>query len=677
MRWTRAVELAVGLIALVSSAAGPAQDHVGGPTALAPPAASRVTVPSAAPVGGAPRTLDKADVDVWLDGYMLAALRTADIPGAVVAIVKDGKILTARGFGYADRDKRTPVDPEKTLFRPGSVSKLFTWTALMQLVEAGKLDLDADINTYLDFRIPARDGKPVTLRQLMTHTGGFEDTPKGIVYYDRKYTVPLGTYLKRWIPARIFAPGSTPAYSNWGTALAAYIIERVSGEPFEKYLDKHVFAPMNMRHTTFHQPLPANLAADMATGYAKPGEPSKGFEFVGPGPAGEGSSSGVDMARFMIAHLQNGELDGHRILTPATAMMMHDSPLAKVDPRSLIPPLSRMELGFFETNLNGREIIGHLGDVEAFHTSLHMFLREGVGLYVSFNSPGRAGAVGPLRTAVFQDFADRYFPNIAPVDGRVDAATAAAHSRAMAGLWRASRRVESTFFSAFYLLGQTRIDVGPKGELVVPSITGGNERPREWVEIAPFVWRDRDGHDRLAAQVVDGRPVRWSYDFASPFEVFDRVPFAVSSAWILPTLGAAFGILLLTFLHWPITALIRRQYRAKQALAGAARRAHRATRLLAGLNVALLAAWGAAVTIMLGNADALAGGFDTPLMALQIAGAVVFVGTVLVSGWNLWLTFADRRPWTRKLWNLLVLLSAVMILYVVVEFHLITLSVNY
>jgi CubicO group peptidase (beta-lactamase class C family) len=145
-----------------------------------PPAPTPMTA-SSAPSANPPEqaagavALTKTDVDAWLDGFLPYALRTADIPGAVVTVVKDGQLLTARGFGFADREKRTPVDPERTLFRPGSVSKLITWTAVMQLVEQGKLDLDKDINTYLDFKIPDYDGKPITLRQIMTHTAGFEE----------------------------------------------------------------------------------------------------------------------------------------------------------------------------------------------------------------------------------------------------------------------------------------------------------------------------------------------------------------------------------------------------------------------------------------------------------------------------------------------------------------------
>ena len=218
----------------------------------------------------------------------------------------------------------------------------------------------------------------------MTHTAGFEEAVKDIIYFDPKHQMPLGEYLKRWTPTRVYEPGTTPAYSNWATALTGYLVERVSGESFDDYLDKHIFAPLGMTHSTFRQPLPPALAPQMASGY-KPGKEAGKFEIIGPAPAGSLSASGTDMARFMIAHLEKGK----GLLSPEVAATMQSSPLDKVNPVSLLPPLNRMELGFFETNINGREVIGHLGDTEFFHTSLHLFMNEGVGIYFSFNSPGK------------------------------------------------------------------------------------------------------------------------------------------------------------------------------------------------------------------------------------------------------------------------------------------------
>lgn len=646
--------------------------------ALAPTASNQVaaSMPSIPMTPALPATLTRQDVDTWLDGYMPYALHEADIPGAVVVVVKGDRIVTARGFGYANVAKRTPVDPARTLFRPGSVSKLVTWTAVMQLVGAHKLDLDQDVNAYLDFKIPPRDGKPITLRQLMTHTAGFEEAAKDIIFFDPKHQMPLGTYLKRWVPARIFAPGTTPAYSNWGCALAAYIVERAAGEDFNAYVEENIFKPLGMATASFRQPLPGNLAPLVATGYPKPGKAAP-FEIIGPAPAGALSASGLDMARFMIAQLQGGTLAGHRIMSPQIAAEMHDNPLGKVDPMSLIPPLNRMELGFFETNINGREVIGHLGDTDAFHTSLHLFMKEGVGFYVSFNSPGRDRAVQPLRTALFQNFADRYLPDIALPDGRIDTKTAAHDAQMMAGTWWGTRRSQSNFLGLLAMIGETKVSVGPKGELAIPSLVGLNGRPRDWVEIAPFVWRDQQSHDRVAAKVIDGKVVRWSMDTFSPFEVFDRVPAAKSAAWILPAVYASIVILLLTFLFWPAALFVRWRYKAELPVTGPARRAYRATRIIAGCQLALLAGWAVAVSAILGNLQNATSAFDPWLWLLQGLGLIVFIGAVPITAWNLWLTWTDGRPWTRKLWSVLVLLSALMLLYLAAQFGLIAMTVNY
>ena len=639
-----------------------------------------VSTPSGPAVAPAPRGkqgLGKDDVDSWLDGYMPYALNTGDIPGAVVVVVKDGQILTARGFGYADVEQRKPVDPERTLFRPGSVSKLVTWTAVMQQVELGKLNLDADVNTYLDFKIPPLDGAPVTLRQIMTHTAGFEEAAKDIIDYLPAKTPKLGELLKAWVPRRIYPAGTTPAYSNYATALAGYMVERVSGLSFDDYVEQKIFTPLGMRSASFRQPLPPSLAPQMSRGYGKVGEPAEPFEVIGPAPAGSLSASGVDMGRFMLANLQYGELDGQRILSEATARTMLQSPLDKVNPRSLVGSLNRMQLGFFETNINGREVVGHLGDTEAFHTSLHLFLKDGVGFYVSFNSAGKGGAAGTLRTALFQDFADRYFASEGPADGKVEPKTAAEHARLMSGTWENSRRSESNFFAVLGFLGQTKVTVNEKGELLIPALLGRHGRPREWVEIAPFVWRDRYGHDRIAAQVVDGKPVRWSMDFMSPFMVFDRVPASKSGAWLMPALYVALPVLLLTFLAWPTGWINRRKYGLAAPVAGKSRSIARATQIAAGLSLAVLLGWSALFAAMLSSLKYATSLSDPYLWLLQALGLLIFVGTVLVGARNVHLAFTDGRSWQRKLWSVLVLLSALVLLHVAYSFGLIAFTVNY
>ena len=640
------------------------------PTAVVTPTPVLAAPPTPVPAGS--HELNSTDVGAWLDGYLPYALHNGDIAGAVVTVVKDGQVIAARGYGYADVAKRRPVDPARTLFRPGSTSKLVTWTAVMQQVEAGKLDLDTDVNKYLDFKIPPRNGKPVTLRQIMTHTGGFEEVLKNIIFYDPKINMSLEAYLKTWVPTRIFDAGTTPDYSNWATALAGYMVQRVSGMPFDDYVEQRIFAPLGMKNSSFRQPLPKALQADMAVGYERASQPPLGFEFVGPAPAGSLSASGLDMARFMISHLQQGR----GILKPETAAIMHDSPLDRVDPMSLIPPLNRMELGFFETNINGREVIAHLGDTNNFHTSLHLFMKDGVGFYVSFNSAGREGAAHVVRAQLFQDFADRYFPSTIR-DGRVDAATAREHAKAMVGHWEVSRRSVTNFINILNLVGQVNISVDDKGELVIPSLKGPGGAVQHWDEIAPFVWRDRNGHDRLAAKLVDGKPVRWSFDMISPFMVYDRVPAARSAGWLMPAMYASLGILLLTFLYWPVGWLIRRNYGARIAVTGAALKAYRATRIMALLVLGVLVGWATLLSVLFADVSNLNASASLWLWLLQIAGAIVFVGAVGIAAWNAWLTSRDGRRWTRKLWSVLVLLATLIVLYVASTYSLLAMTVDY
>ena len=613
--------------------------------------------------------LSAQDLNAWLDGYLPYALHTGDIAGAVVVVVKDGQILIERGYGFSDVEKRRAVDPKRTLFRAGSVSKLLTWTAVMQLVEQGKIDLDGDVNQYLDFQIPPREGKRITMRNIMQHVAGFEEQAKGVFSNDPN-SPSFEALLKQWVPKRVFAPGTTPAYSNYGASLAGYIVQRLSGEPFYDYIEKHIFAPLDMKNSTFRQPLPANLAAHMSEGYMLASEPPKPFEIVGPSPAGSLSAAGEDMAHFMIAHLQNGEYHGNRILRAETAEMMHNSPL------TILPPLNRMELGFFETNINGREVIGHLGDTRCFHTSLHLFLKEGVGFYVSFNSLGKEGAAGGLRGALFHDFADRYFPAASISAGGIDEKTAVGHAAMLKGHWSSSRRSQSTFLALLDIGEQTNTSVDANGELVTP-FNGLNGKPRHWVEIAPFVWRDTGSHQRLAAKVVDGKVVRFSIDGMSPFVVLDRVSWYQDAAWLLPALYAALVALLLTAAIWPITAIVRRRFSSPLALEPDALRAYRFGKVGSILLVAGVGLWGLTIIRMSSDIDNLGAKFDANLRFTEVFGAMLFVvGSALIL-WNLWTVWNGARRWPAKVWSIVLTLSAFIVLWIAFAFHLIGFSVNY
>src|SRR5947208_2438424 len=235
----------------VVQAQGPAPSPL-----LSLPSPPPAKVPTVAPQPSPPPALTRADFETFLDALIPSQLQNRNIAGAVVSVVKDGQVLFQKGYGYADFEAKKPVLPDKTLFRPGSISKLFTAIAVMQLVEQGKLELDRDVNGYLDFAIPKTYPDPVTLRQLLTHTAGFEDTLKNLFVAHESDLKPLRTYLVNQMPARIFAPGKVPSYSNYGFTLAGYIVERVSGERFERYIENHILKPLRMTNSTFDQPLP-------------------------------------------------------------------------------------------------------------------------------------------------------------------------------------------------------------------------------------------------------------------------------------------------------------------------------------------------------------------------------------------------------------------------------------
>src|SRR5215210_450051 len=245
-------------LVIVLSASGSAmgQEKGGSPARNEPTASSQQQGPT-----------DRAELEAFLDKELGKEMKKHHIAGAAVSVVKDGELFFAKGYGEADLEKGISVDPKQTIFHVGSVGKLFTWTAVMQLVEEGKLDLDEDVNTYLDFRIPDTYPQPITLRHLMTHTSGFED-----LYYERLAKdpddlLPPREWLISHMPARVSPPGKYAAYSSYGAALAGYIVARVSGEPYDRYIQEHILDPLGMAHTTAQPSMPPDIRAHTSVGY--------------------------------------------------------------------------------------------------------------------------------------------------------------------------------------------------------------------------------------------------------------------------------------------------------------------------------------------------------------------------------------------------------------------------
>ncbi|HSJ74635.1 MAG TPA: serine hydrolase domain-containing protein, partial [Gemmatimonadales bacterium] len=460
-------------------------------------------------------------------------------------------------------------------------------------------------------------------------------------------------------------------YSNYATAMAGYIVQRVSGEPFEQYIEHHILLPLGMEHATFRQPLPAALRKDMSEGYesASSGE-AKPFEMVVGAPAGALSASGADMARFMIAHLQNGRFGNATILRPETAKMMHTTAL------TLMPAVNRMVLGFYETNRNGHRVIAHGGDTFWFHSDLHLFIDDGIGIFISLNSPGKEGAAGPIRTAVFEQFADRYLP--APDTATpLDRATAYKHAQQVAGQYESSRHSVSNFFSLTDLISPSKVTANPDTTITLPYLTALNGDPKHWREIRPFVWQEVDGKNVAGAKVENGRVEMLSGDEISPFIVFRPTRWWKSPAWLLPLAEFSLAVLILTLIAWPLAALARRRYGAAFPLQGRARSAYRWVRIAAAGLLLLLAGWTWQIQRMSTEVAALTSKCDPWLWLLQLLGFVVFLGAAGVALWNARLARSGRRSWGSQLWSGLLVLATVTLLYIAVVFKLVAFDINY
>jgi len=493
----------------------------------------------------APATLDdRAALEAWTDGTINALLKAHHCAGGVVAIVRNGEILLAKGYGYSDVDNRKPVDPATTLFRIGSVSKLFVWTSVMQMIEQGRLDLNADVNTYLkDLQVPKRYGQPITMKDLMTHTPGFEDQVLGLFSHDPASMRPLGDILKKEMPARVREPGKIASYSNHGTGLAMHVVEEITGEPWEKYVQTQIVDPLGLKHTVLAQPLPDAFSADMSKGYRFGSEVfmEQEFELVPLGPVGGISTTALDMAAFMQMFLNFGEYNGARVLEEGTARTMQ-SPL-----HTMAPGNNPQAYGMMDTSVPGLHVVGHGGDTLWFHTLFALLPEHNTGVFASFNTN-----TGPLVRDGFMDaFAKRYFvPNepakpIAPDDFEDRAAR-------YTGSYRANRFSHRSFAKMAVALQPITVSSDGKGALL--SSMSGKTR---WIEVAPNTFQEEDGRRRIV--FIENAAGGITHFVPAELGIF---AFERNGALDLPQmhLAAFVGTLLvctLALLCWPLAIFLR------------------------------------------------------------------------------------------------------------------------
>jgi len=514
------------------------------------------------------------ELDTFINAVIENQMGSMDIPAATVSIVKDGKVVFAKGYGYADAARTIRVTADKTLFRPGSTSKLFTWTAVMQLVEQGKLDLNADVNTYLkSFQIPDTFDEPITLTHILTHTAGFEDGGLGyLIIADPAKSIPLREAMEKYVPRRLNKPGVYSSYSNYATALAGLIVENVSGTPFNDYIKENIFDPLGMESSSFYEPLPENLIANMAEAQSREAGlyTGKPFEIISSfAPAGALSSTATDMANFMLAHLNSGKFGSGQILKPETTALMHTR-LFSQDQR-----LSGMAHGFYEQFVNGHRLVGHGGDTMFFHSNLMLDEAENIGIFVSYM--GAQG--GKARSEIIQEFYNKYYP--VPLEAITPPEGSKERMAKYAGSYSFWRHNESTLEKALGIAGGINVVATADGTLLLPF--GGG---RQFVEIGKNLFRQVDGTARIAfGEDKDGNIQDLFLDMA-PFMAASRTPATAAPLFGLLLPGFSFFMFLTVWIGW--------LYRRKEfkTMTGGERMAIRLSLGTSGLNLFFLVMMG-------------------------------------------------------------------------------------
>jgi CubicO group peptidase (beta-lactamase class C family) len=434
---------------------------------------------------------DPAELEAFLDELFGKEMKEYHIAGAAVSVVQDGELFFAKGYGYADLEKGIPVNPEQTIFHIGSNGKVFTWTAVMQLVEQGKLDLDADINTYLDFRIPDTYPGPITLKHLMTHTSGFEEVWLGSVVSDPSEQIPAREWLVSHMAARVHPPGDFAGYSNYNAMLAGYIVARVSGQPYDQYIQEHILDPLGMVHSTAQSPIPPGLRANLAVGYTYVDGTFQAVPDYTAQPAllpsGGHQASVTDMARFMIAHLQGGRYSDAtiaeaRILKETTARQMQ-STLYTPDPRLL-----GTAYGFSDWSDNGQRTLGHTGYFPLTNSVLLLLPDQNLGVFVAVN--GDAGELTTQHFGFQRAFFDHYYPASATASLQSPADFAERAGR-FVGSYRFASFPTTTAIRIMGLMGVNTVEISDPGDGTLLFNYSGIEL--QFVEAEPLYFRQVHG----------------------------------------------------------------------------------------------------------------------------------------------------------------------------------------
>jgi CubicO group peptidase (beta-lactamase class C family) len=500
-------------------------------------------VPNPIPVRTSGPT-DPKELEAFLDPILSSGMARWHIPGAVFLLVKDSRVFFAKGYGYSDLAKAAAVDPDKTVFRVGSVSKLFTATAVLQLAERGQVDLHTDVNRYLKtFQVDENFPAPVTLANLLTHTGGFDDRAIGIAARSPGGQMPLGEYLAHSMPPRVRPPGEMYNYSSHGMALAGYIVETVSGQPFADYVEKNILGPLEMRRSSFL--LTGVPPGEIARGYAKLNGTvtSVPYDFFNIGPAVGLNSTASDMAHFMIANLEGGVFDGHRLLSEQTLAEMHREQYTDD------PALPGRTYGFYEKYRNGWRTIGHGGNIRGFGSLLLLVPEARLGVFISTNLDEPR-----FDDDLVQKFFDHYFPPKVQVDPPVPKPAFLTEAADYVGSYRINPYSRTTLEKLATLNWQYRITAVPDGTLELHSPRDYTPATR-WVEVTPQLFERADGGGRAVfRRDASGRVTALVLDTG----VLEKLAWYETAAFQVNLVKTLLLVFLSVGLVWPLDYASRR-----------------------------------------------------------------------------------------------------------------------
>ncbi len=501
-------------VAILSAGGGLAQER------SAPPPASESSPAGLSQPLAPGQPIPPAELEAFVDGVAAEAMARDHIAGAAVAVVQNGRVVLKKGYGADRLSPARAVDPDRTLFRLGSMTKTFTWITLMREIEAGHIRLDGRINVYLpqEDQIPDEGySRPILVRDLMTHSPGFEDRIYGqLIEKDPRRLRPLDVYLHQERPHRVREAGSLPTYSNYGAGLAGEALVQVTGKTMQALVEGDITGPLGLRRTTLREPYPRRddlpapmdpaLAADLSQGFGWTGVRFKPrpFEYMTQlAPAGAASSSAGDMARYMLAILGDGTVDGASIYSPAIARDF------RTTLQRSAPGVRGWDYGFAEYALpGGFHGFGHDGGALSFHTNMVTSPELGLGIFVAANTETAEPFTASLPGRIVQ----RFYAPAGPV-APAPSAWLKQNASAFTGAYLTTRRAYHGLEGFAHLLkSEINLSVTDEGALLMPTPQGATV----WTPDASasldaryVTFHQVDGPNQLVFEIQNGRASRW------------------------------------------------------------------------------------------------------------------------------------------------------------------------